>query len=241
MNFLPVSDTCESIRTAFSSYLDGAVNGREMQRIAAHLETCTGCDEEFGAWQAMQQTLSSLRTSKAPDDLGLRLRLAISREQAARRSKWRDSVALAWENTLRPLALQASAGLACALTLVGTIVLLLGVVTPPNAVLADDEPLGAITAPRYLYSAVSPQPIVIPARDSNGEYGATIIVEAMVNSAGRVYDYTVVSAPDGPDASAIQSQIADQLLLSVFRPASVFGVPVKGRVVMTFAGVSVRG
>ena len=236
--FLPAQDTCETIRTSFSSYLDGAVNGHEMQRIAAHLESCGDCNGEFAAWQTMQQTLSAMRTARAPEDLGLRLRLAISREQAARHSKWRDTLSLAWANTLRPIALQASAGFACALTLVGTIVLLLGVVTPPNAVLANDEPLRAVTAPRYLYSAVSPQPIVI--QNSEMPNGGAIVIEASINSAGRVYDYHVVCAPNGPDASAIQSQIADQLLLAVFRPASAFGIPVKGHVVMTLAGVSVH-
>ena len=238
MSFLPVNDTCETIRNSFSSYLDGAVNGHEMQRIAAHLESCAECNHEFADWQAMQQTLSSLRTAKAPEDLGLRLRLAISREQAARKSSWRDTLSLAWENTLRPIALQASAGLACALTLVGTIAFLLGVVTPPNAVLANDEPLGAITAPRYLYSAVEPQPIAI--HNTKLPNGGAVVVDAMVNNTGRVYDYRIICAPTGPDAPTVQSQIADQLLLAVFKPASVFGAPVKGHIYITFAGVAVH-
>jgi hypothetical protein len=230
---------CSNIRDSFSSYLDGAVSGHEMQTIAAHLEGCTACGQEFEEWKAMQRTLASLKTPKAPEDLGLRLRLAISREQAARQSSWRDSVSLLWENTLRPLSVQLSAGLACAVALIAVLAVLLGVVPPPNAVLANDEPLGAITAPHYLYSAETPRPIVLSAKD--GSIGNTIVVEALVNSQGRVYDYDMLTPPDGPEAGAIESQIVDQLLLSVFKPASVFGVPVKGRVVLTFAGVSARG
>lgn len=97
--------------------------------------------------------------------------------------------------------------------------------------MANDEPLGAMTSPHYLYSATSPQAI-ITARDS------VIVVEAYVNADGRVYDYNIVS---GPETAAIQSQIVDQLLLSVFEPARVFGSPVRGRVVLTFSGISVRG
>ncbi len=230
---------CLNIRESFSAYLDGAVSGHEMQTIAAHLDGCSACGEEFEGWKAMQQTLASLKNPKAPEDLGLRLRLAISREQAARQSNWRDGVSLFWENTLRPLSVQLSAGVACAVTLMAVIALLLGVVPPPNAVLANDEPLGAITAPHYLYSAVSPRPIVLSGKD--GSSGNTIVVEALVNSQGRVYDYNMLTPPDGPEAGTIQSQIVDQLLLSVFKPASVFGVPVKGRVVLTFAGISVQG
>jgi hypothetical protein len=232
MSLLQTRFSCSTLRKSFSSYLDGAVNGREMQAIAAHLESCPACNTEFTQWRIVQETLTSMR-AKAPQDLSLRLRLAISREHAARRSDWRDTFSLAWANTLRPLALQASAGLACAITLIGTIAFLLGVVTPPNAVLANDEPLGVVTTPHYLYSVVRPRPILLDARPST----APMVVEAEINSEGRVYDYSVISAPEGPDAPAIQAQIADQLLLSVFKPASVFGVPVKGRLILTFVGV----
>jgi hypothetical protein len=63
-------------------------------------------------------------------------------------------------------------------------------------------------------------------------------VEAYVNENGRVYDYNVVS---GTMDATVQSQIVDQLVMSVFQPASVFGAPVRGRVVLTFSGVQVRG
>ena len=97
--------------------------------------------------------------------------------------------------------------------------------------MANDEPLGAMTSPHYLYSATSPQPIVT-AQDS------AIVVEAYVNAEGRVYDYNIVS---GPEDAAVQTQIVNQLLLSVFEPARVFGAPVRSRVVLTFSGISVRG
>ena len=227
---------CEATRGAFSDYLDGAVSGHTMQAIAAHLESCDLCEAEFNQWRAMQQTLASLKAARAPEDLGLRLRLAISHEQAARRSSWRDTVSLTWQNTLRPMAVQVSAGLACAVALIGTITLLLGVVPPPNAVLANDEPLGAMTAPHYLYSAISPEPIVMNRDAAN----STIVLEALINSDGRVYDYTVMSGPGGPEDPAIRNQIVEHLLLSVFKPASVFGMPVKSRIILTFGGVSVH-
>ncbi len=227
---------CQTARTSFSDYLDGAVSGRQMQAIAAHLDQCEACRGEFAQWRTLQQTLASLKTAKPPVDLGLRLRLAISHEQAARRSSWRDAFSLAWQNTLRPVALQVAGGVACAIALIGTITLLLGVVPPPNAVLANDEPLGAITAPHYLYSAVSPEPIVMNRDAAN----STVVVEALVNADGRVYDYAVVSGPGGPEDPAIRNQIVEHLLLSVFKPASVFGMPVPGRVILTFGGVSVH-
>ncbi len=161
----------------------------------------------------------------------LKLRLAISHEHSKRKSNWLDTVSLKWENAVRPMLLQVSAGFAGAVVLVGGIALLLGMFAAPEPVMANDEPLGAMTAPHYLYSSVNPSAIVTD-RDS------VIVVEAYVDSQGKVYDYNLVS---GPESAAVQNQIVNQLLTSVFEPASVFGAPVRGRVVLTFSGISVRG
>ncbi|MEO6815379.1 MAG: anti-sigma factor [Edaphobacter sp.] len=226
-----MTTNCDSIRSSFSAYLDGAITGRQMQEIARHLESCGDCESEFDGLRSMQQSLSMLGPAKAPADLGMKLRLAISHERAAMKSSWKDSFSLKWENTVRPLLVQASAGFAGSVVLLGGIMLLLGMVAAPEPVMANDEPLGAITVPHYLYSAVSPHAITT-------SHDAPIVVEAYVNEQGRVYDYNIVS---GPVDTSVKNQVVDQLVMSVFQPASVFGSPVRGRVVLTFAGVSVRG
>ena len=221
---------CVTTRELFSAYLDGVVSGREMQSVAAHLEACRTCTDEFDTWRGMQQALATAGPVKAPEDLGLRLRLAISKESARRQGHWWDPLSVRWTNLVRPMVLQASAGLACALVLLGTIALLVGVVAPAQAVQANDEPLGALTAPHYLYAAVDEQPVVT-------SEDTTIVIRAQVNAEGRVYDYSVLS---GPDDAATQAQIRDQLMLLVYEPARAFGQPVRGQVLITFSGVSVR-
>jgi anti-sigma factor RsiW len=227
--------SCTEIQACFSSYLDGAISGVEMQEIARHIEGvegiggCDGCARELAAWKLTQNAIAALRPAKAPADLPLKLRIAISREHARRESRWRDRLSLAWDNVVQPRLVQLSAGLAGSVVL-GSAALLLGVVAAPQPVLANDEPLGAITAPHYLYSTVSPAGF-ISARDP-------IVVEALVDSTGRVYDFTIVS---GPQNEAVLSQVTGQLLGSVFQPASAFGVPVRGRVVVTYSGISVHG
>jgi hypothetical protein len=231
MNVLPgCSDLCHDIRSSFSPYLDGAVDGVQMRSIAEHLEQCSECRREFESLRAMQAALAALGPARAPTNLGTRLRVAVSHEIAARNRNWRDVLSVKWENTIRPWAVQISAGLACSVALVGTIMVGLGVFAAPPAVMANDEPLGAMTSPHYLYSAVMPRPIVT-------NHDSAIIVEAMVNDQGRVYDYNIVS---GPTDDTVRNQILDQLLMSVFEPARVFGSPVRGRVVMTFSGISVQ-
>ncbi len=236
------SQLCQICRSSFSAYLDGAVSGEKMQQIARHLESCPDCEREFSALLTMQRSLALLGPAKAPADLGLKLRLAISHEQVRGISGWLDRLSLRWENSLRPMLVQVSAGFAGAVILVGGIALLLGLVAAPEPVMANDEPLGAMTSPHFLYSAVTPRPIIT---GQNATIDATtdaitdapIIVEAEINAEGRVYDYNIVS---GPNDAEVRKQILDQLLMSVFEPASVFGAPVRGRVVLTFSGISVR-
>ncbi|HWZ52392.1 MAG TPA: zf-HC2 domain-containing protein [Granulicella sp.] len=228
---LPPPEACRDIRACFSDYLDGAVSGHAMHTIASHLEACSECAAEFTSWRAMQQALAGLRSAKAPADLGLKLRCAISRQKAARDAHWADKYIVRWENAVRPMLIQVSAGLAGAIVLIGSIAFLLGIVAAPQPVLANDVPLDAVTAPHYLYSAASSRPILTD-RDT------TIVVDASINDRGQVYDYRIVSAPESPE---VQSQITEQLMLYVFEPARVFGSPVRGHVVVTFDGISVRG
>ena len=232
--------SCAEIQANFSPYLDGAVSGQEMLEIARHIEGrddggawvdgCGECAEELGAWRMTQDALSALGPAKAPADLALKLRIAISHERARRDSRWSDKLSLLWDNVLRPRVLQVSAGLAGSMVL-GSLVMLLGLVAVPQPVMANDEPLGAITQPhlRYFTSFAGES---VMARD------VPVVVEVQVDAAGRVYDFTILS---GPKDNAVRIRVEDQLLGSVFQPASAFGVPVRGRVLMTFSGISVHG
>ena len=222
---------CKAVRGSFSPYLDGAISGREMQRVAAHLETCSECSAEFGSLRSIQRSLSTLGTARPPADLGLRLRLAISRERGRTLSGLLDRISLSWENALRPLLLQAASGVAATLVLVGGAVLMLSMVGGTPTVMANDEPLGAMTSPHYEYSVSQPHPVVTA-------QSAAIVIEADVNSRGEVYDFHIVAGPSDP---AVEAQVRDLLVQSIFEPARVFGQPTQGHVVVTFSGVSVRG
>lgn len=225
-----VAHDCKSIRSTFSEYLDGAVSGHAMHAIAKHLRACPACDHEFSTLRDMQRSLVSLRSLKPPADLSLKLRVAISQQKAKQSRTWADRFSVQWENAIRPLLIQASAGFAGTIVLVGTVAMLVGMVAAPEAVMANDVPLGSMTAPHYLYSAAAERPIV-------AEHDTTIVVDASINARGQVYDYKFVSSPESPE---VQKQVAEQLMLSVFTPARVFGSPVRGHVILTFDGISVR-
>ncbi len=221
---------CQSIQARLSEYMDGAVSGVEMRHIADHLSCCKPCAAEFALAARLQHTLVTLGTVKAPTDLALKLRIAISQERAR---GWRSSIEqlnLSWQNAIRPFVLQASAGLACAVLLLGSILSLLGAMGAGTPVMANDEPLGAMTAPHYLYSIDGVRPVITP-------HDETIVIEAAIDARGEVYDFRIVSGAQDP---AVRDAVVQRLASSVFQPASVFGLPVRGHVVITFSGVSVQ-
>jgi anti-sigma factor RsiW len=223
---------CANLREQFSAYLDGAVSGAAMQEIATHLQACSGCAAEFADWRIAQSLISSIGPAKAPANLGLRLRVALSQESANTAQEKFARGRVRWQNTLRPWVLQVTAGFASTVALLGGVALLIGMFASPEPAMARDEPLaGTATSPRFLYTSFEPAGGV-------GDLESPVVVQAFVNGEGRVYDYVIVS---GTADTKTRSQLEDTLLFSVFAPAQLFGQPVRGTVVLSFSGVSVPG
>jgi hypothetical protein len=223
---------CSSMRVRFSEYLDGRLTGVEMQRISAHLRECNDCTRDWQRLRGAQSALTSLGSVPVPRDLLLRIRVAVSQEKARSNRSSLGNFRVSWDNTVGPFLLQAAAGFASAVLLIGTVAVLVGIVAQPQVAHAGDEPLGRVEAPRFLYS--------IDGTGDNqlAQLPAPVTVEAYVNTTGQVYDFRIVS---GPDDAGTRAQVANLLLGSVFEPAKFFGQPVRGLAVLSFSGVAVRG
>jgi anti-sigma factor RsiW len=224
--------SCNAVRSRFTEYLDGRLNGREMQRIAAHLESCRECAREFESLKMTQRSLAELGAIPAPEDLLLRIRVAMSQERARSRETLWDKWALTWENTVGPFIWQAAAGFCSAVLLLGTVTVLVGMLAPQTVQASKDEPLGAATPARLMYLSTGV---------GEGDIGAVagpVVVEAYINGSGQMYDYRIVS---GPTDATTRSQVENLLLLSRFEPARFFGQPVRGLAVVSFSGISVHG
>jgi anti-sigma factor RsiW len=223
---------CSAVQGKFTDYLDGRLNGVEMYDMAAHLEGCSACSREWEDLRQTQGMLASLGPAPEPEDLLLRIRVAVSQERAKASHTLSEKWNLAWRNTVGPFLLQASAGFASAVLLLGTVTILVTMFTQPQPVQASaDEPLGVASAPHlmYLSSGVGDQ-ITTSANP--------VVVEVYINDEGQVYDYRIVS---GPSDAATRAQVENLLLLSRFQPARFFGQPVRGLAVLSFSGISVRG
>ena len=221
---------CTEIRKLFSPYLDGRVSGAEMRTVARHVEQCSACEREYAAMQRTQQLLSELGTKKAPADLALKLRLAISREAAQSRRPRFEGILVRLENALNAFMVPATAGLVSAILFFG---LLLGFFALPAELRASsgDVPLMLYTGPQLDQSAFG---------TSLGNMGDdAVVVEAYVDANGRVEDYRILSQPD--EAKAVLPQLKNLLIFTTFHPALSMGRPTSGTAVLSFSKISVKG
>ncbi|HEY3706996.1 MAG TPA: anti-sigma factor [Terracidiphilus sp.] len=223
---------CSDFQSKFSEYLDGRLTGLQMQSVAAHIDSCVGCAVEWNNLRRTQTALAVLGPVPEPPDLALRIRVAVSQERARRSKSSLQAWRLTWQNTVGPFVWQAAAGFASAVLLIGTVALMVGIVAKPQMAQAGDEPLGAATAPRLIYSVAG------TGDNDMASLPGPVVVEAYVNESGQVYDFNIIS---GPSDASTRSEVENLLLQSVFAPAKFWGQPVRGVAVLSFSGVSVRG
>lgn len=221
---------CGEAKHFFSPYLDGRVSGREMHALAGHMQECSRCAHEYAALQRTQQLLAGLGTKKAPADLALKLRVAISREAALQRHSRFEGLLVRLENALNTVMVPATAGLVSAVLIFG---LLLGFFALPTQLQASssDVPLMLYTGPQLEQSVFG---------TSLGSFGGdSVVVEAYVDANGRVQDYRILSEPEGSKDAL--PQLKNLLIFTTFRPALSMGVPTPGRAVISFSKISVKG
>ncbi|MBZ5655500.1 MAG: zf-HC2 domain-containing protein [Acidobacteriia bacterium] len=221
---------CGEAKKLFSPYLDGQVSGREMRALTGHMEDCSRCAREYVAMRRTQLLLANLGSKKAPADLALKLRVAISREAAQKRRSRFEGVLVRFENALNAFMVPATAGLVSAVLIFG---LLLGFIALPSQLQASsgDVPLMLYTAPQLEQSVFG---------TSLGSIGEdSVVIEAYVDANGRVQDYRILS--ESEDAKAVLPQVKNLLIFTTFRPALSMGRPTAGRAVISFSKISVRG
>ena len=219
---------CAEAKSMFSPYLDGAVTGGQMIVLGRHLDTCADCRVDFGSLRQTQQLLARVRRRKAPDDLSLKLRLAISREVAQARRPYFDDLRIRLENVAQAFMVPATAGLAAAVVIFG---FLMGFLALPLQAGNADVPLMLNTSPQLQQSAFG------TAMESIAD--DSLVIEAYIDSNGRVQDYRVLSSPQ--DAKGLPTQVKNMLIFTTFRPATFMGQPRSGRAVLSFSKISVKG
>jgi hypothetical protein len=219
---------CVRAKSLLSPYLDGMLTGNEMLALSGHFKSCAQCYREYLALRQAQQLLTRVGRRKAPEDLALKLRLAISREPAEARHHRFDGHWIRVENALRAFMVPATVGLASAVVIFG---FLMGFFSLPLQAGNADVPLVFNTTPKLEQSAFSSA--VSSISDDS------LVIEAYVSADGRVEDYRVLSNPQqGKD---LPPQVKNMLIFTTFRPATLMGRPTAGRAVLSFSKISVKG
>jgi len=220
--------TCGQAKTLFSPYLDGAVTGTEMQAVGRHLEGCESCQRQYVSLRQTQQLLSKVGRRKVPAEVGLKLRVAMSQEIARSKRPVMANLLVRLSNAISSMMVPATAGLASAVLVFGV---LMGFMASPLQAGNPDVPLVVGTDPQV-------QQISFGATLDSIHEGS-LVIEADVDSHGRVQDYHIIS--DDGTSPELLPQVKNMLIFTTFRPATSMGRPTPGRAVLSFAKVSVRG
>jgi hypothetical protein len=214
----------------FSPYLDGAVTGTEMLALQDHLSECAACNEQYQGLRRTQQLLASVGRPKVPADLGLKMRLAISREAAQARQGRFAGLKVRLENTLEAFMVPATAGFLSAIIIFG--IAMVYFVVPASLRADNDVPLVMVnTAPQLEQSAFG---MMLNTIDAD-----SLVIEAYVDQNGRVQDYRILS--DTEKSKEVLPQVKRMLIFTTFRPALSMGRPTTSRAVLSFSTISVKG
>jgi hypothetical protein len=224
---------CQTVRGSLSEFLDHRVSGDERTRVALHLAECRECAADLRSLSQLRNGLKSLPDAAVPRRLRTQLQVLASHERA----RWNATktlplalgslvvnIRLAADNLMRPLAVPLAGGLASAILLFGLLVPTLGF--RPSVM--NDVPTGLYTAATLVE--------VAPYGINNDE----AVVELYVDSKGQATDYSVQKGNVSPE---MQADLNKMMFFSRFTPATWFGQPTNGRVLVSFRRINyvVRG
>jgi len=214
-------ESCSEIRTHFTDYLDDRCNRDQLRSIRFHLGYCRACWEELARQQEVQAALRALPRRRVTPELGLQLRVRLSQRLHTRllRPLW-----VRVDNVLKPLLIPASGGVLTAIIFFG---LIMGSqFVPPSSL--PDVPLTIVTPPRLRR--------LPPITFNTEDYPVVLLTQ--VDAGGRVMSYRVLSGQLSPELSHRLDRV---IYFSLFDPATTFGKPTDGQVVLSLRRITVRG
>jgi len=225
--------SCQTVRKFLSEYLDQRLGAEPRMLVTRHLARCRACATLLEELSGNRAVARSLPMARVPQHLQTQLLVLASRERSrwnATRTLdltlrgWAQNLRLAADNLMRPLALPFAGGLLSALFLFAMLVPTLGY----RPAKGTDVPTGLYTAA----TLVSVTPF--------GFNEDETVVTMYVDERGQAMDYSVERGTITPE---VQADITKMMVFSRFTPATWFGQPTNGKVVVSFRRINyvVRG
>jgi hypothetical protein len=224
--------SCHRVQNSISEFLDRRLGGDERIRVAQHLAECRECAAHLEELSSLRERLMSQPLAPVPQRLQTQLQVIASRQRARSNSTrtlplalrtWACGARLTIDNLMRPLALPFTGGVFSALVLFSMLVPTLG--SRPSV--RNDVPIGWYTAATLVEVA----PFI-----NNDE----TVVELYIDDKGQAMDYSVQRGAVSPE---LQADLTKVMFSSRFTPATWFGQPTNGKVLVSFRRVHyvVRG
>ncbi len=214
--------TCRSARNQLSSYLDGALGLGSRWLLRRHLSSCLACFAEYENRAGLKEWVGEW--APVPFPLLVRARVLIRVSQSLAGRSW-ESLTAGARNFMRPLAIPAVGGVLSAVMLFAGFFADIAFI---RGSLHDDVPLTYLTKAWITAPTLAEIPVFTSEHD--------ITVEAFIDRDGRVYDVRMLPLTALSPAAElkIKSHVRNILLTTQFDPATKFGQPVFGRVLMAF-------
>ena len=215
--------TCHTARQKLAAYIDEHLRADESAALRRHLLACAGCHEEYEYQARLNSPLRELPRLAPPPAVATAIRLRLSAE--ARPDRWqRWQVHLS--NLMRPVALPAAGGLLTALILFRVLMPAVSAVRAAG----HDVPTVLRTEPRFKAASVLP-------------WSEDMLVEAWIDEQGKVTNFEVLNPAPSEAAvgKELHNQITNILLTTLFEPATQFGQPTHGKVLLSLRRINVPG
>ncbi len=181
---------------------------------------------------SVRQVLRNLPVRMPPPQLRTALRVIASKERQrllSRRIDTRDRLNLFFTNLMRPLALPFAGSILSAIALFA---LCLMPMYPLRGDDSSDVPTGLSTEATVKSTAAI----------GGGGVGE-VVVDVMVDEAGRMVDYKIVSGFNRLTTEQVRRNLENQLIFTEFKPGTHFGQPAPGKIRLSFRSseVDVKG
>jgi hypothetical protein len=216
---------CELARERLVGFIDEQLRADESAALRRHIEKCAGCFGEYEYQARLNSPLRELRPAAPPEGLAMQIRLrASSTCTLSFWERWRVRLS----DLMRPFALPAAGGLLAALILFA--IMIPAVSVTHAAGFSNDVPTVLSTEPRFK------QPSLLPALNQD------LLVECWIDSQGRVSNYQVFNEQGSPvSQQAAGYRVGDVMLTTLFQPATRFGQPTVGKILVSLRRINIKG
>jgi hypothetical protein len=221
--------SCDAAHELMSPFIDSMVAADEAEDLRTHVEECAACRRQLQSFVSLRTLMAGSEPVGVPEDLHLETRVRLSHERSRNsRERWQTRV----ENVLRPFAVPATAGVVVTVLCFG---ILLGSLTPSRQ--AKTESLRDV-ATVGVYQQVQATDSVLRRLGAiqTADLDQALSIQGEVNNDGRIDSVMVLAGNRSP---SVDQWLQELVLLSKFKPATLWGLPVRSRVILSF--VTVRG